>query len=131
AWFDQMAAYIAPDVALAEHAPAFIKDRTLSAILSPARTFTREDARRLMKNQYSAADYAQAADLPGGEYSRAAMLAMLRERCEYVIRRGSTLNNPHIPASYFADWEQITEDHAARLRELVVDALVPRRRRPR
>lgn len=128
-WFDQMAAYIAPDVALAEHAPDFIKDKTLSAIFGPARKFARHDARRLMKNQYSAADYDSAADLPGGGYSRAAMLQMLRERCAYVIRRGSTLNNPHIPASYFAGWERITEDHAARLRELVVEALTPRRRR--
>lgn len=129
-WFDQMATYIAPDVALAEHAPDFIKDKMLSAILGPARRFTRVDARRLMKNQYSAADYDAAADLPDGQYSRGAMLSMLRERCEYVIRRGSTLNNPHIPASYFADWERITEDHAARLRELVVEALGSRRRRP-
>lgn len=130
-WFDQMAAYIAPDVALAEHAPNFIQDSTLSAILGRAHVFTREDARRLMKNQYSAADYAAAADLPGGEYSRKAMLSMLQERCEYVIRRGSTLNNPHIPARFFADWERITEDHAARLRELVVEALTPQRRRRR
>jgi hypothetical protein len=128
-WFDQMAAYIAPDVALAEQAPDFIKDSTLSAILGPEKRFTLADAKRLMKNQYSAADYEAAADLPGGEYSRAAMLAMLRERCEYVIRRGSTLNNPHIPSSFFDGWEQITEDHAARLRELVAEALRSRRRR--
>jgi hypothetical protein len=129
-WFDQMSAYIAPDIALAAHAPGFIKDSALTAILGPAHKFTRADARRLMKNQYGASDYDDAADLPGGEYSRAAMLNMLRERCEYVIRRGSTLNNPHIPASYFADWERITEDHAARLRELVVEALQPRSRGP-
>jgi hypothetical protein len=130
-WFDQMAAYIGPDVALAEHAPRFIKDSTLSAILGPAGKFTLADARRLMKNQYSAADYAAAADLPDDEYSRKAMLVMLRERCGYVIRRGSTLNNPHIPAGFFAGWEQITEDHAARLRELVVEAIRPRKRRRR
>jgi len=127
-WFDQMASYIAPDVALAEHAPGLIRDATLSAILGPAETFTLTDARRLMKNQYGTEDYRAAADLPNGGYSRKAMLKMLRERCGYVIRRGSTLNNPHIPASYFAGWERITEDHAARLRELVVEALTPRRR---
>lgn len=77
-WFDQMGAYIAPDIALAQHAPDFIKGSTLSAILGPARRFTLADARRLMKNQYSARDYAAAADLPGGEYSRGAMLTMLR-----------------------------------------------------
>lgn len=126
-WFDQMAAYIGPDVALAEHVPDLIDDRVLSAILGRRRKFTREDARRLMKNQFSGADYDDHADLPDGHYSREAMLLMLRERCDYVIQRGSTLNNPHIPASYFLDWERITEDHAARLRELVVDEMTPRR----
>jgi hypothetical protein len=48
---------------------------------------------------------------------------MLRKRCQYVIERGSTLNNPHIPASYFVDWEKIDKNHAARLRELVVEAV--------
>ena len=59
------------------------------------------------------------------------MLRLLRERCEYIIRRGSTLNNPHIPASFFEGWEQIVEDHAARLRELVVEALRPNQGRRR
>jgi hypothetical protein len=122
-WFDDRASYIAPDVALSEHIPALITNQTLTAILGSARDFGREDARRLMKNQYRATDYDQAADRPNGRYSRKAMLAMLRERCGYVIRRGSTLNNPHIPPSYFAGWERITGDHAARLRELVVEAL--------
>lgn len=130
-WFDRMAAYIAPDVALAEHARDFITTKTLTSVLGPQRRFTRDEARQLMKNQYSSADYDAAADLPDGAYSRSAMLEMLRERSEYVIRRGSTLNNPHIPAGYFAGWEQITEDHAARLRELVVDALAPGRSRRR
>jgi hypothetical protein len=128
-WFDTMAAYIAPDVALAEHAPDFIKDSTLTAILGPEKKFTLADAQKLMKKQYSAEEYAAAADLPDGEYSRKAMLRMLRGRCDYVIRRGSTLNNPHIPARYFEGWEQITSDHAARLRELVVEAIQPSRRR--
>lgn len=127
-WFDQMAAYVGPDVALAEHVPDLIDDSILSAILGPAAKFTRDDARRLMKNQFNAADYAAHADMPEDEYSREAMLGMLRERCAYVIRRGSTLNNPHIPASFFDGWEPITEDHAARLRELVVDELTRRRR---
>lgn len=122
-WFDRMAAYIAPDVALVEHVPALITDDTLRSILGTAREFSHDDARRLMKNQYDAQQYDAAADLPDGGYSRAAMLGLLRERCEYVIRRGSTLNNPHISAAYFADWERITDDHAARLRELVLDAL--------
>jgi hypothetical protein len=122
-WFDEKAAYIAPDVALADCLPSLITDETLTSVLGSANRFDRADARRLMKNQYRAADYDAAADLKGGGYSRATMLDMLRQRCRYVILRGATLNNPHIPASYFENWERITEDHAARLRELVVDAL--------
>jgi hypothetical protein len=126
-WFDRMAAYIAPDVALAQHVPALIADDTLTAILGPEKSFNRADAQRLMKNQYSTADYDDAVDISEEEYSRAIMLKMLQQRCAYVIRRGSTLNNPHIPAGFFKDWERITEDHAARLRELVVEAMTRRR----
>ncbi len=47
------------------------------------------------------------------------MLQIIQERTEYLIKRGSTLNNPHIPEKYFKGWEEITENHAKRLRELV------------
>ncbi|HEY1777055.1 MAG TPA: hypothetical protein VGG41_12925 [Solirubrobacteraceae bacterium] len=123
-WFDRMADYIAPDVMLALHVPELITMATLSAVLGDATDFSLREARQLMKNQYSAAQYERAADEPEQHYSRVAMLAMLRERCRYVIERGSTLNNPHIPASHFAGWEQIERNHAARLRELVVEALL-------
>lgn len=123
-WFDRMAAYIGPDVELSRCVPELITDQTLSQVLGDEESFDREAARRLMKNQYSAEQYRAAADLPEDRYSRAAMLAMLRERCRYVIQRGGTLNNPHIPASYFAGWERIERNHAARLRELVVEALL-------
>jgi len=122
-WFDRMAAYIAPDIVLAETVPDLLDDEILSAVLSEAEDFGYEDAYQLMKNQYKRQGYRDAADLPGERYSRAAMLEMLRSRSRYVIERGSTLNNPHISASYFKDWERIERNHAARLRELVVEAL--------
>jgi hypothetical protein len=55
------------------------------------------------------------------------MLALLQRRCAYVIRRGATLNNPHIPESYLSDRLQpITKDHAATVRRLVRDYLEKR-----
>jgi hypothetical protein len=122
-WFDRMASYIAPDVVLAEVVPELIDDEILSTVLGEAEQFAYQDARQLMKNQYSRQAYDAAADLPDGGYSRAAMLEMLRERSRYVIERGSTLNNPHIPSGYFEGWEKIERNHAARLRELVVESL--------
>ena len=95
-WFDRMAAYIAPDIVLAETVPDLLDDEILSAVMSEAEDFGYEDAHQLMKNQYKRQGYRDAADLPGERYSRAAMLEMLRLRSRYVIERGSTLNNPHI-----------------------------------
>ena len=122
-WFKRMASYVGPDFALAKCVPALIDDHVLTKVMGDAGDFAYEDARRLLKKQWSAQDYRAAADLDGERFSRPAMLEMLRERCRYVIERGSTLNNPHIPPSYFAGWERIERNHAARLRELVIDAL--------
>jgi hypothetical protein len=123
ACFDAMEAYAAPDFALAECVPELIGPATLTAVMGEAETYTLDDAQRLMKRQYRREQYSEAADLAGGGYSRAAMIGLLRDRCRYLIERGSTRNNPHIPASYFVGWERITSNHAARLRELVVAEL--------
>jgi hypothetical protein len=40
-------------------------------------------------------------DCPDG-FSPDAMLRLLRERCEYLIARGATVNNPHINKTYFS-----------------------------
>jgi hypothetical protein len=122
-WFDRMAAYIAPDVALAECVPDLIDDEILTNVMGNADDFGYDNARLLLKNQLDRQGYRDAADLEGERYSRAAMLEILQARCRYVIERGSTLNNPHIPPSYFEGWEKIERNHAARLRELVVEAL--------
>lgn len=122
-WFDQKAAYIEPDVALAAIVPGLLDQDDLTQAMGTAEDFGYEDAKRLVKKQYSRATYREIADLPGERYSRGVMLAMLRERCRYVIERGSTLNNPHISPGYFDGWERIERNHAARLRELVIEAL--------
>jgi hypothetical protein len=124
-WFDKMASYIAPDVALAECVPRLIDDEILTNVVGDGEDFGYENAKLLLKNQIKRQGYRDAADLPGERYSREAMLEILQERCRYVIERGSTLNNPHISASYFAGWERIERNHAARLRELVIEALQP------
>jgi hypothetical protein len=122
-WFDRMAAYIAPDVALAECVPELIDDEILTKVMGSAEDFGYENAKLLLKKQLNRQGYRETADLAGERYSREAMLEILQARCRYVIERGSTLNNPHIPPSYFGDWEKIEKNHAARLRELVVEAL--------
>lgn len=123
-WIAEKQEYVRPDYVLAQRAPQVITDDDLTEVIGSGDDFPISDARRIMKNQWNAAEYRKRAD-PNGRYSRGAMLRMLRERCGYVIRRGATLNNPHIPESYFTEHKlkPITNDHAARLRKLVREYL--------
>ncbi|MFN6551421.1 hypothetical protein ACP6C7_12070 [Mycolicibacterium septicum] len=121
-WIDDREQYVLPDYVLAKRAPEGITDADLTEVVGTADTFSVDAAKRIMKKQWKAAQYRAAADLPDGRYSRAAMLDLLRQRCGYVIRRGATLNNPHIAESYLSEQaglEPITKNHAACVRQLV------------
>ena len=121
-WIEAKARYVRPDQVLADAAPALLGPGCVVEILGEKDVYTVADARSIMKMQWSAQRYKEAQDEPGG-YSLSRMTDLVRERCRYVIMRGSTLNNPHIESQYFASWQRITEDHAAALRALVRDYL--------
>jgi hypothetical protein len=145
-WIEEKWRYIEADFKLAEHVPPLITYETMAAIIGRKAVYTLEDAKKLHKAQYSKDDYLERMDItekvkgevkPVG-YSPERMLEILKHRAAYVISRGSTLNNPHIPADYFKDCEEIKRNHAARLRVLVrhwlaarkPEARVPTPRRP-
>jgi hypothetical protein len=126
-WVEEKWNYIKSDFALAQHVPDLITLEIMYAIVGAKEVYTLADARRLHKAQYSKSKYVEQMDVisevrgrekPIG-YSPERMLEILKDRARYVIERGSTLNNPHIPPSYYSSWEEITQDHAIRLRELV------------
>jgi hypothetical protein len=121
-WIGEKEQYVAPDLGLADCVPQLLTTQTLETVIGLKERYEPADAQRLLKKQASAAEYRELADLDGG-YSPEAMLELLRWRCRYVIERGSTLNNPKIPPSFFDGWERINRNHAARLRELVVEVL--------
>jgi hypothetical protein len=54
-------------------------------------------------------------------YSPDAMLEVLKGRVRYLIHRGSTLNNPHIPREFFEEFEKIFDDPASTLRRMIRD----------
>lgn len=120
-WIADKEDYIRPDMVLAGQVQEFVGDSTLSAVLGDDESYGIEDARSIMKAQWKTSDYQANADLEDGRYSRSRMIWLLQARLAYVIRRGSTLNNPHISESYFIDkgLQPITEDHAATVRSLV------------
>src|SRR5436309_13051493 len=121
-WIEELEAYTAPDFALASKVPDLITLDTLYEILGKSEVYALKDDQRLDKRQMSLQEYRSRMDVPDG-YSQDRMLQILRDRCRYLIERGATLNNPHIPGTYFAGWEKITTEPAKRLRELVAEAL--------
>jgi hypothetical protein len=121
-WIQEKAEYIQPDFDIAELVPPLITMDILHAVVGEKGKYSVDDAKRLHKKQFTKEQYRDAMDVAGG-YSPERMLEILRDRCRYLIARGSTLNNPHVPESFFLGWEQITEKHAERLRELVAQEL--------
>jgi hypothetical protein len=122
-WIDEKESYIAPDFKLAELVSRKLSHQDLSAICGDFEKYSMESAIRIHKRQYSKEKYKSLMDLSDG-YSRGRMLEILRERVEYIIRRGATLNNPHIPFSYFSSWTtEISSDHHNQLKSFVSAAL--------
>lgn len=121
-WIDEKEAYIKPDFELAKIAPDNLTLNHLYQIVGKKQVYSLDDARKLNKKQYRIAEYKSLMDVNNG-YSPEKMLGILKSRCKYLIERGSTLNNPHIPASYFKGWERITANHSKKLIELVNQSL--------
>lgn len=117
-WIDEKASYIKPDFDLAQIISRKISLEDLYSILGQKEKYTIEDAQRLHKKQYTKEQYMKMMDVKGG-YSPKRMLQILKDRSTYLMERGSTLNNPHIPESYFAGWPRITKDHAKTLRKMI------------
>lgn len=117
-WIARIWEYIRVDFEMAQLAPALITSEVMYRIIGEKDQYSLEDARRLQKNQLSARRYKELMDLDEG-YSPERMIEIFRERAKYIMERGSTLNNPHVPSKYFLDWPRIDADHAVQLRALV------------
>lgn len=117
-WINQIYEYIRVDLEMAELVPSMITPEIMTRIIGKKESYDVEDARKLHKRQYTAAKYRSLMDHENG-YSPARMLEVFKDRARYIIRRGATLNNPHIPLEYFDSWSTITKNHAQELRGVV------------
>jgi hypothetical protein len=117
-WIKGKEEYIKPDFALADLASSKLSTEDLYQVMAEKAVYTYEDAKLLQKNQYKKSKYIELQDVPNG-YSPERMLKILQDRAKYLVQRGSTLNNPHIPFTYFNGWIEITENHAETLKQLV------------
>jgi hypothetical protein len=124
-WIDKKAEYIRLDFELADVVPTLIGLDVLYTLVGQKDEYGYDDAFLLQKRQYKRSEYLELMD-GKGVYSRTQMLSILQARCRYLLRRGSTLNNPHIESSFIQKLTRIDKDHAASLRSLVTEYLQER-----
>ena len=116
-WIDKIEAYIKPDFAIGHRAAAKLDLGDLHVVCGEKEIYSRQDAENLHKKQWSKEEYLRHMDLEDG-YSPVRMLEILRLRALYLNDRGSTLNNPHIPDTFFRTYadkifpaDPLSEDH--------------------
>ena len=101
AWISSIEDYIGPDFQIASRARRRLTSLDMQIVCGEKPKYSLDDAKRLFKRQWTADRYATEMDLEDG-YSPKKMLEVFQLRAEYLVRRGATLNNPHIPKRYLA-----------------------------
>jgi hypothetical protein len=119
-WIKSKELYIRPDFILSKLVPAKLNKKDMCQVLDEKAKYSYEDAKGVQKRQYSKDKYIALQDLKDG-YSPDRMLEIFKDRAQYLVERGSTLNNPHIPKKYFDGWPKITRNHSNVLRKMVRD----------
>ncbi len=117
-WIAQLEAYVKPDFELGQRVARKLTMDDVIEICGKKESYTLVDAQRLHKKQWTVAEYRAAMD-QGAGYSPERMLHILQQRAEYLMSRGATLNNPHIPKSFLKQFDDqlIMKEHAARIRQ--------------
>lgn len=112
-WIREKEEYVRLDFELAIHIPDLVGKDILYALVGNKPKYSLEEAKRIQKKQYKIEEYKSKMDLDNA-YSQDRMLSILQDRCKYLIERGSTLNNPHVPKSYFQDKGVVIKDAHAK-----------------
>ena len=98
-WIASVESKILIDFKIAARASKQLGLDDLFDVCGERNTYSLEDARRLHKQQWSAAEYQAALDTVAAgtpRISQTKMLLILQLRAQYIAERGATLNNPHI-----------------------------------
>ena len=116
-WIARVESYIKPDFEIGQRASQKLTRADLIAICGDKPVYSLADAQRLYKKQWTVLEYRSAMDIEKG-YSSERMLSILQQRAEYLMSRGATLNNPHVPKGFLSRFQDqlIMREHAARIR---------------
>jgi len=106
-WFKEKISYIEADYVLLDLISQSVDDSFVTRIFGDDDEFDVKIVKKFLKQQkmYPSGErlkvgmIQEMADLPSGIFSRSAMVQVVKERAKYLVHRGGTLNNPHIPKS--------------------------------
>lgn len=108
-WIKSKEEYILNDYKLSEILKTRLTINDLYLLIGNKKQYSYEDAKKIQKLQYNKKKYNDLMDIKNG-YSPKRMLEILQDRAEYLIQRGYTLNNPHIPVSVVQSGHKITKN---------------------
>ena len=124
-WIDALEAKIGVDFRIADIVGRKMQIADLHVLCGAKDAYTLDDAKNILRQQWSLAEYQQGADLRvDGQpcFSPGAMLRVLGLRAAYIARRGATLNNPHITKAHLAAFlgtdREVTGNWAACIRDI-------------
>jgi hypothetical protein len=99
-WIRKIENYIAPDLAIGTRIADKLNLEDLYIVCGEKPKYSLSDAQALQKRQWNRDKYFSEMDDDEG-YMPSKMLEILKLRALYLNQRGSTLNNPRIPRSFF------------------------------
>lgn len=112
-WIEEEKEYLRSDLILSDVVPAKVDDAVVTALFGEGAQFTYDQMYKVMKAQWEGRGhpnyYKEYADIRKSRrtaenlYSREVALKATQERVDYLLRRGSTVNNRHIPRRYVQD----------------------------
>lgn len=108
-WIGRIERYIKLDFAIGDRVAEKLDVEDLYIICKRKSKYSLEDAKSLHKRQWNQEKYRSEMDVADG-YTPAKMLEILRLRAIYLNQRGATLNNPHIPKSFFTNFRDRMTD---------------------
>ncbi len=117
-WISEKEEYIRPDFEIANILHKKITIQEMYKLLGKKDCYSYEDAKALQKNQLKKEEYLKIMDKDNG-YSPKKMLSLIHDRAKYLILRGYTLNNPHIPSSIIEQGYRIDKNHASELKKIL------------
>ena len=101
-WINKIEEYIRPDFKLIDLIIPDIKIEALHSLLGNKEYYSFAEVKKLQKMQINKhkSRYQSYIDKNHKGIPKEKMLIVLQDRCKYLMHRGSTLNNPHIPKNY-------------------------------